>query len=166
MPRRSRFRRLLGSSRRRAPKLGAVSGLWLLLTAALGLVTVLVQSVTMIVVTLISLVVAVVSLFAGQSVAVPASRPTGAKHSSPRGKTSARRSAVTAGTAPRKRPRCGARCRRSTKDPKTCDCSCRGTSHGSEAGRTFADSRAALKTPQARKLEKRHVKLKEDWHRG
>ena len=160
---RTRVRRL-GAGRR--PRVTAASGAWLAIVAVCATVTVVVQSVTMIVVTLISLVVAVVSLFAGQHAHVPTRQHRALKPASARGKTVSRRSTRRAGTGPQKPKRCGARCRRSSKPASTCDCSCKGRSHGSERGRVFADTKAALKTPQARKAEKEHIKQNEGWRRG
>lgn len=125
----------------RRPRITKVSGAWGAITAVIGLVAVTVQTTGLIVTALIALTGTVVTAFAGDRVAVQTRRASAERKSSP-GKSRVRRPSAAKPGTPVKRRKCSSACRRSTKDAKTCDCSCRGKSHGSEITRSGAQSTA------------------------
>jgi hypothetical protein len=129
-------------SRRR--RIGAAAGLWALLGACFGLAAALVESVSLIVTLVVAcvcaLVMAMVAATTDQAGGVPTRGAPPRKTSSPGGKPSPARRGRPAGTRPRKKPRCGARCQRSVKPASTCDCSCGGRLHGSRITRAGVQS--------------------------
>lgn len=144
-----------------APHITKVSGAWGALTGVFGLLAFTVQSVTLIVLALVSLAGLVVTTFGGEKVAVQTRRASTEKRKSP-GNSPARRRAPSKPGTPTKRRKCSIACRQSTKDAKTCDCSCGGKSHGSESGVTSCKSatptRAQLKSRLAKNQERQVVR--------
>jgi hypothetical protein len=168
--RRRRTKLFRGRSRsRRHAQMSGLSGIWFAVAAVCGVLTVFLESITLCVVCLVALTAAVISMFspeAGQiasRAAVPAKAGNTKSGPTPGGRRPASKSAAKPGTVGRKPP-CGARCRRSTKDKKTCDCICRGSAHGSEVGRTYTGSRAELQSKQLKAQERAHVKEHEPWN--
>jgi hypothetical protein len=147
------------------PHITKVSGAWGALTGVFGLLAFTVQSVTLIVLALVSLVGLVVTTFGGEKVAVQTRRASTEKRKSP-GSKPARRPATQKPGTPVKSRKCSVACRRSTKDPKTCNCSCAGKSHGSESGVLAAaapskpklPTKSQLRSKQARQRERRVVR--------
>lgn len=148
------------SSRRRRPRLTKVSGVWGAITAVIGLLALMVQSVELIVTAVVCLLITIVAAFAGQSVAVPTRTVERRSTKSP-GNTSRRRPATQKPGTASKRRKCSVACRKSSQPASTCDCSCRGSSHGSDSGVTRKSptpTRAELKSRLAKKQERSVVR--------
>ena len=145
------------------PRITKVSGVWGTVTAVIGLLAITIQTTGLIVAACIGLVGTVITAFAGDKVAVQTRRASSERAKSPGNKPARRRPPSKPDTAVKKR-KCSVACRRSTKDPKTCNCSCRGSSHGSESGVSSAPSRpklptkSQLRSKQARTQERRVVR--------
>lgn len=154
------------TSRRRRPKLGAVSGAWLAVAAFFGFLTVVFESITLCVLCVVAVTAAGVALFcpeAAQIAAAPGRRVTSRNRPNPGVNRTKRRSVAKPGIPATPGKTCGARCRRSTKAAHLCDCSCKGERHGQEVGRTFEGSRAQATSKNAKRAERQHVKEKEPW---
>lgn len=146
------------------PHITKVSGAWGALTGVFGLLAFTVQSVTLIVLALVSLVGLVVTTFGGEKVAVQTRRASTERGRSP-GSKPARRPATRKPGTPAKPKKCSVACRKSTKDPKTCNCSCAGKSHGSDSGVATAPpnkpklpTKSQLQSKQSRQHERRVVR--------
>lgn len=160
------------TTRRRAPKMGVVSGIWLALAALFTLLTFVFESITLCVLAVAAVCIAVIAIFcpdAAQIARVPAA-PAGAKKQPVSGvKRVSRRPLSRRDTDAAKASKgvgCGAQCRRSTTSATLCNCACLGCNHGSENGRTFTGSRAEATSARARKTEREHVRKKEPWQRN
>lgn len=145
-----------------------LAGVWGVLAAFFTFLAVTTEMLLWVVIAVISLTAAVVSCFAPEAAkiaAVPAPRRVAGKSPTSGVRRNSGKAASRPGT--RKKPPCGARCRRSTKPAKSCDCICNGSAHGSEVGRMFTGSRAeaTLKSKQNRIREKQHVREREAWRK-
>lgn len=159
------------ATRRRRAKVTPLAGVWGAFAALFTFLAVTTEMLLWVVIAMISLLAAVVACFnpeagkiASKAAVPPRGRQAG-KSPTPGGRRNSGGSPRKPGT--RKKPACGARCRRSIKDPRHCDCSCNGRSHGSEVGRVFTGGRAeaSLKSKQNRSREKQHVKERETWRK-
>lgn len=103
--------------------------------AIFGLCAVLVDGVSLLVTCLVAAGccagMAVVAAKTGQDTAVRTRRASTEKKASPGRKPSARKAPSKPGAKPSKPRKCSVRCRQSTRPASTCDCSCKGRSHGS-----------------------------------
>ena len=138
----------------RKPRLTKVSGVWGVLTALITLVAVTVQTTGWVVAACIGLVGTIIAACAGDRVAVQTRRASTEKRASPGGKPQKRRAPTAAGTKPKKRPKCSARCQRSVQPASTCDCSCSGRTHGAARAGGAKVTRDELKAKPARRAER------------
>jgi len=133
----------------RMPHVSKATGGFAVFTAAFSLIAITVQSVTTIVVALISLVGLIATLAAGDRMAVTHRRASTDRKPSPGGKGKSRSAARPAGT--RKRPKCSARCQRSTRPASTCNCSCGGKNHGPQRAAGAQVTKTQLNSPVMKK---------------
>ena len=152
-----------GRGRKRSRK-GAATGLWGVVSLTLGIAALLVQGMLLIVLAILSTLLTVLVGYleyqsqkrevheANQETLKEAQNGGGSGSGgrrAPRSGAHPPGGSSGAGAAAGKRSRkCDARCRKSVKPVDTCECSCNGTSHGSEA---TGGPTAKKKTPERKR---------------